>query len=264
MVRCMTRGSDPYRWWQPGRRPAGRVALFAVVAAVAALATPALGAFGPHSRSTARFADPAASHRWNVVFIVGDDENIQGNAVMGNVRRLLADHGVSFNDFHVTTSQCGPSRASILTGLYSHSSGVTDNFGPHGYPAFDQTSNLAVWLKNAGYRTALVGKFLNDYSLDGAQPIPPGWDDWQAMDSVPLEEVLRLHAERERPASPLRPGRGDYSTTVLTAKALGFLRRVQQPFFLYFAPVTPAPAGDSRTRPTSAVSTSWRRSRRRR
>ena len=83
------------------------------------------------------------------------------------MHRLLAEHGVTFDDFRVTTSECGPSRASILTGLYSHHSGVLDNFGPHSYPAFDEKSDLAVWLHQAGYSTALVGKYLNDYTLDG-------------------------------------------------------------------------------------------------
>jgi arylsulfatase A-like enzyme len=182
---------------------------------------------------------PAAAHRWNVVFIVSDDENVYGNAVMRNVHRLLAEHGVSFSDFHVTTSECGPSRASILTGLYGHHSGVTDNFGPHGYPAFDQSSNLAVWLKNAGYRTALVGKFINDYSLDGHNITPAGWDDWQAMDSVPLEKYYDYTLDDNGRLVHYGRAADDYSTTVLAGKAVDFLRRVKQPFFLYYAPVTP-------------------------
>jgi hypothetical protein len=65
---------------------------------------------------------------------------------------------------------------------------VLDNFGPHSFPKFDQRSNLAVWLHRNGYRTALVGKYLNDYTLYGHDAIPPGWDDWQVMDSIPMEK----------------------------------------------------------------------------
>jgi arylsulfatase A-like enzyme len=184
-------------------------------------------------------AEPADAQRWNVVFIVSDDENVYGNAVMTNVSRLLARHGVTFTDFHVTTPECGPSRASILTGLYAHHSGVTGNFGPHGYPAFDQSANLAVWLKNAGYRTALVGKFINDYSLDGHNATPPGWDDWQAMDSVPLEKYYDYTLDENGRLVHYGNSADDYSTTVLAGKALDFLRRVRRPFFLYYAPVTP-------------------------
>jgi len=191
------------------------------------------------SSSSGARPDVGAVKRLNVVFIVSDDERVQGNAVMKNVQELLARHGVTFTNFDVTTSQCGPSRASILTGQYSHHTGVTGNFGPHGYPAFDATSDLAVWLRNDGYQTALVGKYLNDYSLDGHNAIPPGWDDWQAMDSVPLEKYYDYELNENGRIAHFGSNPDDYSTTVLTARALTFLRSAQRPFFLYFAPVAP-------------------------
>ena len=184
-------------------------------------------------------AQPRSSSRLNVVFIVSDDENVSGNAVMRNVQRLIARHGVTFDNFRVTTSQCGPSRATILTGQYSHHTGVTDNFGPHGYPAFDDETDLPVWLHNAGYETALVGKYLNDYSLDGHNVTPPGWDDWQAMDSVPLEKYYDYTVDENGRVVHYGTKPRDYSTTVLTQKAVSFLRGARKPFFLYFAPVAP-------------------------
>ena len=203
-----------------------------LVLAAAVLALLAARAAAAAPRSAAR----AAAHRLNVVFIVSDDERVQGETVMRHVHRLLAEHGVTFSNFHVTTSECGPSRASILLGAYSHHTGVLDNFGPHSYPAFDTRSNLAVWLHRSGYETALVGKYLNDYTLDGGHAVPPGWDDWQVIDSVPEERYYdytlnqngRLVHYGNRPA--------DYSTTVLTQKAVAFLRSARKPFFLYFAP----------------------------
>jgi arylsulfatase A-like enzyme len=184
-------------------------------------------------------AQPSASSRLNVVFIVSDDENVSGNAVMHNVQRLIARHGVTFDNFRVTTSQCGPSRASILTGQYEHHTGVTDNFGPHGYPAFDDETDLPVWLHDSGYETALVGKYLNDYSLDGHHVTPPGWDDWQAMDSVPLEKYYDYTVDENGRLVHYGTKPRDYSTTVLTQKAISFLRSARKPFFLYFAPVAP-------------------------
>ena len=130
--------------------------------------------------------------RLNVVFIVSDDERVQGNAVMHDVQRLVARTGSPSRNFHVTTSECGPSRASILLGEYSHHTGVTDNFGPHSYPAFNGRSDLAVWLRRSGYTTALVGKYLNDYTLDGASP-GSAWLGRLAGDRQrPGGEVLRL------------------------------------------------------------------------
>ncbi|HEY2311811.1 MAG TPA: sulfatase-like hydrolase/transferase, partial [Gaiellaceae bacterium] len=127
--------------------------------------------------------------RLNVVLILSDDERSDGTMVMKNVRDLLANHGTTFTDMHVTTSMCGPSRASILTGQYAHHTGVLDNFGPHSYPAFTEESNdLPVWMHDAGYDTALVGKYVNSYTdayVD--HKVPPGWNDWQVMDSIPME-----------------------------------------------------------------------------
>ena len=181
----------------------------------------------------------AVPGRLNVVFIVSDDERVGGNTVMQDVQRLVARHGVTFTNFHVTTSECGPSRASILLGQYSHHTGVTDNFGPHSYPAFEGGSDLAVWLHRNGYRTALVGKYLNDYTLDGHNRIPPGWDDWRVMDSVPEEKYYDYTVNENGRLVHYGAKPADYSTTVLTKQALAFLRGVRQPFFLYFAPVAP-------------------------
>jgi N-acetylglucosamine-6-sulfatase len=216
--------SDIVRW--PSRLGA------LAVAAISLLCAASAGAETPAAPST-------GTGRLNVVFIVSDDENVSGSAVMADVHRLLARHGVTFDDFRVTTSECGPSRASILTGLYSHHSGVLDNFGPHSYPAFDESSDLAVWLHQAGYSTALVGKYLNDYTLDGHHVVPPGWTDWQAIDSVPEERYYdyTLNENGRRVRYGGKPA--DYSTTVLTGKAVSFLKSVRNPFFLYFAPVAP-------------------------
>ena len=175
----------------------------------------------------------------NVVFIVSDDERVDGNAVMHDVQRLIARHGVTFDQMRVTTSECGPSRASILTGQYSHHTGVLDNFGPNSYPAFNDSSDLAVWLRQAGYSTALVGKYLNDYTLDGDHAVPPGWDDWQVMDSVPEERYYDYSLNENGRLVHFGRKPSDYSTTVLTNRAVTFLRTARKPFFLYFAPVAP-------------------------
>jgi arylsulfatase A-like enzyme len=222
----------------------------AAIAAVGAIAVIALAAVAGRGREVARAADeapaptapPAAAgkaRRLNIVFIVSDDERYDGSQVMRNVDRLLARHGVTFVNFNVTCPECGPSRASILSGRYPHSTGVTENFGPHGYPAFDQASDLAVWLHRAGYDTGLVGKYLNDYSLDGHGEIPPGWNDWQAMDSVPLEKYYDYDVDENGRVVHYGDAPSDYSTTVLTSRASSFLRGARPPFFLYFAPIAP-------------------------
>ena len=185
------------------------------------MAAGSAAAAGP--RSAKKLA--ALGRRLNVVVILSDDERLDGDTVMRNVQHLLAGHGVTFSNYHVTTSECGPSRASILLGQYSHHTGVLDNFGPHSFPAFDQNSNLAVWLHSSGYRTALVGKYLNDYTLYGHNEIPPGWDDFQAMDSVPMEEYYDYTVNDNGRLEHYGTAAKDYSTTVLTNKAVDFLRQ---------------------------------------
>ena len=201
--------------------------------------------FGAVSASAAKLAPGgakrAADRRLNVVLILSDDERFDGTPVMRNVKSLLADHGVDFTNAHVTTSLCAPSRASILTGQYSHHTGVWDNFGPHSFPAFTEASNdLGVWMHRAGYQTALVGKYVNAYTDPSVHhAVPPGWDDWQAMDSVPMAEYYNYSINNNGRLEHYGRKPSDYSTTVLTHKAVNFIHGARHPFFLYFAPVAP-------------------------
>jgi N-acetylglucosamine-6-sulfatase len=200
-----------------------------------------LGAVGAEAAKPAAAARRTGDTRLNVVLILSDDERADGTAVMKNAQTLLADHGVTFTDAHVTTSMCGPSRASILTGQYAHHTGVLENFGPHSFPAFKEESNdLGVWMHKAGYETALVGKYVNSYTNAAVHHVvPPGWDDWQVMDSVPMEAYYNYSLNDN--GNLVRYGKkpSDYSTTVLTHKAVNFIQGARHPFFLYFAPVAP-------------------------
>ena len=79
--------------------------------------------------------------------------------------------------------RCCPSRATFLTGQYSHNHGVLTNGPPlGGWGRLQGTSNwLPTWLQAAGYRTVHVGKFLNNYGLWNPYEVPAGWDEWYAM-----------------------------------------------------------------------------------
>jgi arylsulfatase A-like enzyme len=117
----------------------------------------------------------------NVVFIMTDDQrqdamSAYGNEILKtpNMDRIGAG-GVRFTEAFVTNSLCAPSRASILTGLYSHAHGViTNGGGPEFYnqPGLraDQLTFVHL-LRQAGYHTALVGK----WHLRSA---PSGFDEW--------------------------------------------------------------------------------------
>ena len=194
----------------------------------------------------------AVTPRPNFVVIVADDLDSGSVPYMSEVNRLLADGGMSFTRFFATTPLCCPSRASILRGQYAHNHGVLSNSGPAGgFPVFydrgDEASTVATWLHDAGYRTALFGKYLNRYPR-GADPthVPPGWDEWAAFASGPEQErgsyyydyTLNLNG-RLVPYGHLPQ---DYSTDVLAAMGVDFVERAAtsgQPFFLYLAPFAP-------------------------
>jgi arylsulfatase A-like enzyme len=224
--------SDPRDHTRDATRRAVVIAGVAVVLAVGLRAWPA-------PSTGAREEPPGA--RPNIVLIVTDDQRADTLFAMPNVRHLLAGHGITFSNAFVTTPFCCPSRASILTGLYSHHTGVLSDRPPDGgAPAFDDGSTIATWLHHAGYRTAFVGKYLNAYDRIGATYVPPGWDEWDAIASEPIASRYYGYTLNEN-GTLVRYGSSDvdYSTTVLTRRALSFLHDTSRPFFLELAPIAP-------------------------
>jgi N-acetylglucosamine-6-sulfatase len=160
-----------------------RIALGAVC--LLALAGVGLAASGPLPGSTAGARAAAAKNvRPNIVLIQADDATFREfrRQTMPNTKRLLAHEGTTFSDYIAATSQCCPSRASLLTGQYGHNNGVLAN--TPGYPNLTQKdSTLPAWLRADGYQTAHVGKFMNGYNRAGGNParVAPGWSDWQTL-----------------------------------------------------------------------------------
>jgi hypothetical protein len=99
---------------------------------------------------------PGAKQR-NVIFILADDHRYDAMGFMGHPfletphMDAIARNGVHLKNAFVTTSLCSPSRASILTGLYTHKHRVIDNnrLVPEGTKFFPE------WLQKAGYQTGL-------------------------------------------------------------------------------------------------------------
>src|SRR5206468_1380341 len=77
-----------------------------------------------------------------------------------------------FENAFLNDPVCCPSRASILTGLYAHHTGIENNADRSN---FDDSSTIATWLHGAGYRTALFGKYHLLHNGAGPTYIPPGW-----------------------------------------------------------------------------------------
>jgi N-acetylglucosamine-6-sulfatase len=248
-----------WRWWPV----AALVAALALAGGLwSGLAGTATGrgraAFARHRVARADIAAGAASGRANIVFVLTDDLSRDLVRFMPQVQALEA-RGMTFDNYFVSDSLCCPSRSSIFTGDFPHDTGVFTNAGADGgIGAFlahgDESRTFNVALQQAGYRTALMGKYLNGY-LQGPNRspvpgtyVPPGWSEWDVSGygyneyDYPLNENGVVHRFGHGPQ--------DYLTDVLARKAVGFIDQSagsRRPFFLELAtyaphfPYTPAP-----------------------
>jgi arylsulfatase A-like enzyme len=192
---------------------------------------------------------PAAS-RPNLVLILTDDQDLVLGSLgfMPQTRELVARQGITFANHFVPLSLCCPSRSTILTGLHVHNHEVVTNFPPDGgFERFDELGHekatLATALHAAGYRTALIGKYLNGYPHgEESTYVPPGWDEWVSpVKGSPYAEYRYTLNEN---GTLVRHGSlpEDYMTDVLAGKATAFVRRAAaegKPFFLYLATYAP-------------------------
>jgi N-acetylglucosamine-6-sulfatase len=185
-------------------------------------------------------AAPAAAARPNVVVIETDDQTVADLASMPETQRLIGGKGVTFANSFVSLSQCCPSRATFLTGQYAHNHVVRSTEPPFGgFKAFQDSESLAVWLRRAGYDTALIGKYFNGYGKDDPSYVPPGWTDWHALLGP---STYRFQGFGASDGGRVRHYPGSYETDVLTARSEDFVRRTAaagRPFFLWTTYVAP-------------------------
>lgn len=214
---------------QHPRRPTGstRVLLFCVFAAGLAGAAACGGEAG--TRAAKGLTKP------DVVVIITDDQTLESLRVMPETQRRIGQAGVTFDQAIVSYPVCCPSRATFLTGQFSHNHGVRDNAPPlGGYAEFDDTDTLPVWLTQGGYHTAFTGKYLNGYDEQAPARVPPGWDDWRALldpgtyqsyDYSVFDNGTRRHYGVEE---------DDYQTDVITDLAIDQIEAApaDQPLFI--------------------------------
>lgn len=185
--------------------------------------------------------------RPNIVMVMADDLSGDLLRFMPTVSAMARD-GASFTRYYVANSLCCPSRATILTGRYPHSTGVLANDGPRGgYDQFrgkGERRTFATALDAAGYRTGMIGKHMNKYRVShraDAAPVPPGWDEWFVTGGSGYRQYDYLVNENGR-MRHYGTGPRNYGTDVMSRTAQRFIARAarhESPFFLEVAPFSP-------------------------
>ncbi|HWG02872.1 MAG TPA: sulfatase, partial [Trebonia sp.] len=245
-----------------------RAATIAVLAALMIAAAALVAGCGSGGASTATAATPmrtqdhlgqmAGAKRPNIVFVLTDDLSMDLLRYMPQVQELQRE-GLTFRNYFVSDSLCCPSRSSIFTGNYPHDTGVFVNAGRDGgikafWAHHDESRTFNLALEKAGYRTAMMGKYLNGY-LQGPRrspiadrAVPPGWSEWDVAGWGYPEYDYTLNEDGHLRSFGHQPR--DYLTNVIAHRATRFIGQAadaHRPFLLELAtfsphaPYTPAP-----------------------
>lgn len=206
------------------RRPArGTLISLAIVASALASSGPAVAGGG--------------ATQPNVLIVLTDDQRLSGTmAVLPHVERWFGKGGRTFDRGYVPTPLCCPSRATILTGRYAHNHGVKEN-GANGRRALDHSTTIERYLRDAGYRTAIFGKFFNFWRV---RDDPPYFDRWGIV--TPSRTSNGYRGGTWNLQGDLRTV-NRYSTTFLAARAERFIRSGEnddaRPWFMEIATYAP-------------------------
>jgi arylsulfatase A-like enzyme len=230
-----------------GAAGAGAAALLAIALLLAALAGSTHGAAG---KSPAGKRAKGTDGPPNIVVVMTDDQELMTEdgvrvwlrrKIMPRTFDLFAQGGTVFQNFVVTTPVCCPSRATYFTGQYGHNNGVLAN--KPGYGGLVAPDNmLPVWLQQAGYLTAQVGRWLHGYENsvpDAAMPAP-GWSRWVVPLNYDRYYGYDLSVDGERVHYGTKTH--DYVTEVLNKRAVNWVRanvESEQPLFLNLSHVAP-------------------------
>jgi arylsulfatase A-like enzyme len=160
-----------------------------------------------------------ADSRPNLLYIMSDDHGYQAISAYGskltttpNIDRI-ANEGMRFDRCYVTNSLCGPSRACVLTGTYSHVNGMYDHYTS---TFNDSLPTFPKLLHDAGYQTAFVGKW--HLTSD-----PSGFDYWDMLPGQGKYYRPDFISGEEQTAIP------GYVTEIITNKSLDWLKHKRDP-----------------------------------
>ncbi|HEX2196841.1 MAG TPA: sulfatase [Actinomycetota bacterium] len=167
----------------------------------------------------------------NILLVITDDQRATGSMqALPTVRALFRRGGRTFTNAFATTPLCCPSRASIVSGRYAHNHGVhTNDDGMD----LDPDATVQRYLQDAGYRTAVVGKYLNRWD---PKVNPRHFDRFAVwLRGIYRHSSWNLNGKIRRPEG--------YTTTLMTGFASRFLRSFEKdddaPWYLWLGPNAP-------------------------
>ncbi|MFV0332929.1 MAG: arylsulfatase [Tropicimonas sp.] len=194
----------------------------------------------------------------NIILILNDDMGYSdigcyGGEVMTPNLDRLAQHGLRYSQFY-NTARCSPSRASLITGLHPHQTGIgilTYDIGPEGYVGnlVDECVTIPEVLKSRGYRSYMSGKWHVAADLknpNGAWPTQRGFDEFYGTiigaGSFYHPNTLTRGVENIEAEAVNDPG--FFYTDAISDQAADYVRghgrdHPDQPFFMYVAYTAP-------------------------
>jgi arylsulfatase A-like enzyme len=223
------------------------------------LAAVVAAAVGPQT------AHPQSAPRPNIILIMADDLGYGDLGSYGqriiqtpNLDRLAVE-GLRFTQFYAGSTVCAPSRSVLMTGRHMGHTRVRGNAGAGNYAAQTLASEdvtIARVLKDAGYATALIGKWgLGEMGSEG-EPNRQGFDDfygvvnqthahnhypdfvWRNREKVPLPNVVTPVGQV--PGAGYATTRVQYANDLFFQEAAAFVERTKdRPFFLFLSLTVP-------------------------
>lgn len=210
------------------------------------------GSLGVQCQSSKSVDDQTGDQRPNILVIFLDDMGYSDIGCFGSEIETpnidgLTQPGMVMTQFYNTSRSC-PSRASLLTGLYSHKTGIGDMTSDFEIPSYrgflnDSCVTIAEVLKQAGYSTYISGK----WHVGGQRPHWPAKRGFERFYGFPKGGGVYFYPFRKdrhlvEDTTVLQPDSTFYSTDNFTDYAIGYIHehpKKEKPFFLYLPYIAP-------------------------
>jgi len=190
----------------------------------------------------------------NIIYILADDLGYGDLSCYGQTKfqtpniDKLAQEGMRFTQHYAGSTVCAPSRSALMTGQHTGHTPVRGNreHKPEGqWPLPEDSNSMAKLFKNAGYKTAVFGKWGLGYPNSTGDPISQGFDvffGYNCQRNAHHYYPWHLYSNNDKIVIEANKGdnEGLYAPLLIHEKAIEFIEdNKYQPFFLYYPSVLP-------------------------